>query len=236
MVGHGDSGGPSFFGRLAELDHRPSGIRRSVGAWLRNRLLVGFLVSFPLVVTVFFARFMFGLLDRWFRPISMKLFGFQLLGGGLVLTLIGLLLLGILATNVFGRRLLTRFEKWISGVPLMSPIYQGARQFTEAIQITEDRDFRRVVLIQFPTTGVRSLGFVTKEFTGPTAFSAEPSSLVFVPTTPNPTSGFLVVARTSDLTAINMTVEEGVKMVISGGLLTPPQVLRQPVAERFEDC
>jgi uncharacterized membrane protein len=236
MVAPGDSGGPSFFGRLAELERRPGASRRSFGHWLRTRLVVGFLISFPLVVTIFFTRFMFGILDRWFRPISMQLFGFQLLGGGLVLALIGLLLLGILATNVVGRRLLTMFERWIGGLPLLSPIYQGARQFTEAIQLTEDRDFRRVVLIQFPVPGVRAVGFVTKEFPGPTAFHHEASALVFVPTTPNPTSGFLVVARESELVALDITVEDGVKMVISGGLLTPPHAVAvRPALERIEE-
>jgi uncharacterized membrane protein len=225
MVRAVDPLGPSFFGRLADVNRRSEATRRGFGSWLRNRLVVGFLVSFPLVVTIFFARFSFGLLDRWFRPISTRLFGFQIVGGGLVLALVGLLLLGIVATNVFGGRLLSLFERWISSVPLLSPIYQGARQITEAIQMNDERDFRRVVLLQFPHAGVRSLGFVTREFPGPTAFSSEPSVLVFVPTTPNPTSGFLVAARASDLTAVDITVEEGVKMVISGGLLTPPGLL-----------
>jgi len=216
-----------FFRRLGDVTRQREG-RRGFGRWIRTRLLVGFMVAFPLVVTIFFARFFFGLLDRWFRPISERLVGEQLIGVGLVLSLLTLLVLGVLATNVLGGRLLHFFEKLLSGIPLLSPIYQGARQITEAIQIHEATEFQRVVLLPFPNQNVRSLGFVTRDFPAPTAFSGEPSSLVFVPTTPNPTSGYLVVAKHEDLTVLDMSVEEGVKLVISGGLLTPTHLLRSP--------
>jgi uncharacterized membrane protein len=131
----------------------------------------------------------------------------------------------VVATNVFGGRFLNYFEKKITGVPLLSPIYQGARQITEAIQLHDTAEFRRVVLLPFPNQNVRSLGFVTRDFRQATAFGDEPTALVFVPTTPNPTSGYLVVAKQNDLTSLDITVEEGVKLVISGGLLTPTRIL-----------
>jgi len=214
-----------FFRRLQEALRRTERSERSLGRRLRNRLLVGFLVAFPLAVTVFFARFVFRLLDEWFRPISERFFGVTIHGVGMLLALIGLFLLGSLATNVFGSRLLDLFEAFVSRLPLLSPIYQGARQITEAIQITDNREFRKVVLIQFPHPGVRSIGFVTREFAGPTRFGNEPTYLVFVPTTPNPTSGFLVAVPRQDATVLDIDVEDGVKLVISGGLLTPERLL-----------
>ena len=213
-----------FFRRLSDIARRSEN-KRSVGHWIRTRLLVGFMVAFPLVVTIFFARFIFGLMDKWFRPISERIVGEPLVGVGLVVSLLILLLLGVLATNVLGGRLLDYFEKKITGLPLLSPIYQGARQITEAIQLHETAEFQRVVLLPFPNQNVRSLGFVTRDFQKATAFGDEPTALVFVPTTPNPTSGYLVVAKASDLTALDVTVEEGVKLVISGGLLTPTRLL-----------
>ena len=213
-----------FFRRLADLARRSEN-KKTFGHWIRIRLLVGFMVAFPLVVTIFFARFIFGLMDKWFRPISERFFGEPLVGVGLVVSLLLLFLLGVVSTNVLGGRLLDYFERKITGLPLLSPIYQGARQITEAIQIHETAEFQRVVLIPFPNQNVRSLGFVTREFQKPTAFGDQPTALVFVPTTPNPTSGYLVVAKLEDLTAMDVSVEEGVKLVISGGLLTPTRLL-----------
>ncbi len=213
-----------FFRRLSDLARRSEN-KRSVGRWVRTRLLVGFMVAFPLVVTIFFARFIFGLMDKWFRPISERFAGEPLVGVGAIVSLLLLLLLGVLATNVFGGRLLDYFEKKITGLPLLSPIYQGARQITEAIQIHDSTEFRRVVLLPFPNQNVRSLGFVTRDFRTANAFGDEPTALVFVPTTPNPTSGYLVVVKQKDLTTLEMSVEEGVKLVISGGLVTPSRLL-----------
>jgi uncharacterized membrane protein len=216
-----------FFRSAVVLARRTDRKSRGIGQWFRNRLVVGLLVAFPLVVTVFFARFIFGLLDRWFRPISEHFFGFPLVGGGLLLALVGLLLLGVIATNVFGSRLLGFFESWVTGVPLLSPIYQGARQITEAIQVRGTTDFQRVVLISFPHPGMQSIGFVTREFKKATRFGDEPSMLVFVPTTPNPTSGFLVAVLQKDAVNLDIDVEQGVKFVISGGLLTPQALLER---------
>ena len=212
-----------FFRRLADLAGRSE--NRSVGRWIRTRLLAGFMVAFPLVVTIFFARFIFGLMDRWFRPISERLVGEPLVGVGAIVSLVLLFLLGVLAINVFGGRLLDYFEKKITGLPLLSPIYQGARQITEAVQMHDTAEFRRVVLLPFPNQNVRSLGFVTRDFRIANAFGDEPTALVFVPTTPNPTSGYLVVVKQKDLTTLDISVEEGVKFVISGGLVTPSRLL-----------
>jgi uncharacterized membrane protein len=213
-----------FFRRLSDLARRGED-KQNVGHWIRTRLLVGFMVAFPLVVTIFFARFIFGLMDKWFRPISERIVGEPLVGVGMVVSLLLLFLLGIVATNVLGGRLLDYFERKITGLPLLSPIYQGARQITEAIQLHETAEFRRVVLLPFPNQNVRSLGFVTRDFRSATAFGDEPTALVFVPTTPNPTSGYLVVVKQKDLTPLDIDVEEGVKLVISGGLVTPTRLL-----------
>ncbi len=214
-----------FFRRLADLGRVPDGRTRGVGVWIRRRFVVGFLVVFPLVITIFFARFIFELLDRWFRPISRELFGAPIPGVGFLIFVAALFVLGVLATNVIGGRMLNVFEQWLGRLPLLSPIYQGARQITEAIQVRGSTEFRKVVLFSFPGPGMQSVGFVTREFSSPTAFCTEPCSLVFVPTTPNPTSGFLVVVPQRDLVTLDVTVEEGVKLLISGGLLVPRRLL-----------
>jgi uncharacterized membrane protein len=212
-----------FFKRLSELS-RQGESSRGFGRWFRARLVVGFVVAFPLVVTIFFARFIFALMDGWFQPIAVRLVGQELPGVGAVVSVLLLLVLGIFATNVIGGRLLDYFEKRIDGIPLLSPIYRGARQITEAIQLSDTSEFQRVVLLPFPNQNVRSLGFVTRDIRGPTAFGDEPTAMVFVPTTPNPTSGYLVIVKQKDMTVMDMTVEEGVKLVISGGLVSPARL------------
>jgi uncharacterized membrane protein len=177
------------------------------------------------VVTIFFARFIFGLLDRWFLPISERVFGVEIPGIGFMLFMMALFVFGILATNILGGRLLDFIERRITHIPLLSPIYQGTRQITEAIQIRGTTDFRKVVLLDFPRAGMKSVGCVTRDFSHPTVFSEEPCSLVFVPTTPNPTTGFLVALPQRELEVLDITVEQGVKLLISGGLLTPAQLL-----------
>jgi len=214
-----------FFRRLAQRETVEGPAFRRAGRWIRRRFAVGFLVVLPMVITLFFARFIFRLLDEWFLPISERIFGVEIPGLGFVLFIIALFVLGILATNILGGRLLDAFERRVSGIPLLSPVYQGARQITEAIQIRGTSDFKKVVLIEFPREGLRSIGFVTREFAGPTAFSEKPSALVFVPTTPNPTTGFLVALPQRELEVLDITVEQGVKLLISGGLLTPVQLL-----------
>jgi uncharacterized membrane protein len=224
MTEQRDFGG-GFFRRLAEPEPPDERRRRGVASWLRRRFAVGFLVAFPLVVTIFFARFIFGLLDRWFRPISERLFGVQIPGLGFMLFVVAMFVLGVIATNILGGRLLDLFERWIARLPLLSPIYQGARQITEAIQIRGTTDFRKVVLIEFPRVGMKSVGFVTREFAYPTRFCPEACALVFVPTTPNPTTGFLVAIPQRELEVLDITVEHGVKLLISGGLIIPPALL-----------
>jgi len=220
-----ESSNDGFFRRLAAPDPKEGPAMLRLGRWVRRRFAVGFLVVLPMVITLFFARFIFRLLDEWFRPISERIFGVEIPGIGFVLFIIALFILGILATNIIGGRLLDFFERRVAGIPLLSPVYQGARQITEAIQIRGSTDFRKVVLLDFPRDGLRSVGFVTREFQGPTAFCDEPSAMVFVPTTPNPTTGFLVALPQRELEVLDITVEQGVKLLISGGLLTPKQLL-----------
>ena len=221
-----------FYRSLAEPGRHPDGRRRGFGSWLRRRFVVGFLVALPLVVTLFFARFLFQLFDRWFRPVSHQLFGREIPGLGLLLVLAVMLLLGVIATNVVGGRLLAALERLFARVPLLSPIYQSARQVTEAIQISDTAKFRKVVLIEFPGPGLTSVGFVTSETGVPTSLFPEPAYLVFVPTTPNPTTGFLVTVPQRSVTVLDIPVEDGVKMVMSGGLVVPASLLEQPVASR----
>lgn len=120
----------TFFGRLQELRRRTDERSRPLAQRIGNRFAVGLLVAFPLVITILIARVVFNILDTWFRPISRRLFDYEIFGLGMLISVLFLLLLGFLATNVFGSRLLHFFERRIAKVPLLSPIYLGGGQPT----------------------------------------------------------------------------------------------------------
>lgn len=205
--------------------------KASILGFFRSRFVTGALVAFPLVVSIFFAKFMFTLLDSWSYPVSKQLFGREVPGVGAALALVLIFLLGLLGHNVLGRRVLKIGEAILGRVPLLRPIYVGAREVTRAFGHDRTKGFRRVVLIPFPLDDVWSIGFLTNEFevtsdAGPTRMLA-----VFMPTTPNPTTGYYMLLPPEKVRDTSLGVEEAIRMVISGGLVSPdPRRLAPPTA------
>lgn len=189
--------------------------------YLRSRLITGALIAFPLVITVFFGRFLFNLLDRWSYPLSQRLFGHPVPGAGLALALALFLFLGVLGHNVLGRRLLALGEAAVERIPVLRAVYMGAREVTRAFGGDRTKAFRRVVLIPFPAAPAWSIGFLTAEFEAASPTGPERMASVFMPTTPNPTTGFYLIFPLSALRETDLAVEEAVRLVISGGLLAP---------------
>jgi uncharacterized membrane protein len=194
---------------------------RGIGAWFRSRMVTGLLVAFPLAVTLFFARFLFNLLDRWSYPISSYLFGRPVPGIGAALALILVFVLGMLSHSVVGRRLLRFGEKLVDRVPVVRAVYGGAREITRAFGSDSSRNFRRVVLVPYPHAEVRSIAFLTGEFDLETVTGSERVVTVFMPTTPNPTTGFYMMFPVAKVENVNLSVDEAMRLVISGGLLAP---------------
>ncbi len=199
-----------------------SGGRPGFVAYLRSRLITGVLVALPLVITLFFARFLFNLLDRWSYPISERLVGHAIPGAGAVLAIILVFTLGVLAHNVFGRRVLRFGEAIISRVPVLNSVYLGSREVTRAFSSDRTKSFRRVVLIPYPVEGSWAVAFVTVEFTTFSPDGPCPMVSVFMPSTPNPTTGFYLIYPERMVRDTDLSVEEAARMVISGGILAPP--------------
>ena len=197
------------------------GKKQTAVGYLRSRFLTGLLIGFPLVVTVFFARFLFNLLDRWSYPITTKLVGYPLRGVGASLAVVLLFLLGMLAHNVIGRRILRFGEHLIERVPVLRSIYVGTREVTRAFGSDRARSFRRVVLIPYPLEGSWCLAFVTSEFDQETPNGPRRMISVFMPSTPNPTTGFYLIYPWDRVRSTNLTIEEAARLVISGGILAP---------------
>jgi len=199
------------------------GKRHGFLGYLRNRLVTGLLVAFPLVVTIFFGRFLFGLVDRWTDPISMYLFERRIPGVGTALFVLLIFVLGVLAHNVLGRRLLRIGDRLFARIPILRSIYLGTREVTRAFAGDRTKSFRRVVLIPFPYDGVWGMAFVTGEFEETTLEGSRRLISVFMPTTPNPTTGFFLVYPEASVRTTDLTVEEALRMVISGGLVSATQ-------------
>jgi uncharacterized membrane protein len=197
----------------------PKEARPGLGAFLRTRFITGLLVMFPIVVTIFFGRFVFDLIDRWADPISLRLFDRTVPGFGAVIFVVAVFLLGLLAHNMIGRRVLRLGDRVFARIPLLRPIYRGAREVTRAIGRDRSASFSRVALIPFPNESVWSVGFVTGEFDERTTTGTRRMATVFMPTCPNPTTGFFLVYPVTALKATDLSVEEALRMVISGGLV-----------------
>jgi uncharacterized membrane protein len=196
---------------------------RSVVRFFRRKLLAGILVLVPIGVTYFVLKLIFNGVDNILAPYIENYLGRDIPGLGLVATVILVLLAGLLGTNVFGKHMLSYIDRGLSKIPIVAGIYVSAKQVVEAIGTANTKSFKRVVLVEYPRKGLLTLGFVTKDaytVVGKDGTKKEVMN-IFVPSTPNPTTGFLIIVQKSQVIGIDLTVEEGIKFVVSGGILAP---------------
>ncbi len=197
---------------------------KSVWVRLRRYLLTGIVVIAPVGVTVFVLYWIFNRLDailgRAFSAVGLRIPGLGFMA--LILLVVGV---GWIAQQAVGRQLISMGRNWLTRFPLTRTIYSAASQITEQLVGQQKRFFKSCVLIEFPREGCYAVGFLT----GPAAveiteIAEEESVAVFLPTTPNPTSGYLLFLPRSKVMPLKMTVEEGFKLIISGGAVTPEAV------------
>jgi uncharacterized membrane protein len=168
-----------------------------------------------------------GLLDRIllllpevYQPENML--GIHIPGLGVLLAIILVLATGMIVANLLGKRLIFTWEKFLARIPLVRSLYAGIKQIMEAILSTEAKSFRKVLLIEYPRKGLWSLAFMTSEALGEVqAKTTEDVVSVFIPTTPNPTSGFVIMVPKAEVIELDMAVEDGLKMIISLGVAVP---------------
>lgn len=198
---------------------------------IRNVFITGLLITLPIALTWFILQFLlnnFDALSPVFTNILIQLGapipeGYRIPFLGLVVTLLIVLIVGWLTTNFFGKKVFQIGELLIEKIPFVRRIYKGSKQVVSSIAEADTSTFRKVVLIEFPRRGLLAIGFVTGESRGEVQELTRENMLnVFVPTMPNPTSGFLIFSPLKELTEVSMTIEEGIKYVVSGGLVTPP--------------
>jgi len=195
---------------------------------IRNIFITGLLITLPIALTYFILQFLFKNLDT-LSPVFTKVLidmgapipeGYRIPALGLVITLLIVLAVGWFTTNFFGKQLINLGESLVEKIPFVRKIYKGSKQVVQSIAHADTTAFRKVVLLEFPRRGMLAIGFVTGSARGEVQeYTREDVLNVFVPTMPNPTSGFLVFAPPEDLTEIDMSIEDGIKYVVSGGIV-----------------
>lgn len=197
---------------------------------LKKYFLTGLLVVVPITLTLLVVRWLFRFVNGLLITILPEvlrpevLYGIPVPGISLLATLLLILLIGILAANIFGRSLVTFSERLVDRIPFVKGVYMLFKQVADTVLKRDHGAFRKVVLIEYPRRGIWSVAFVTGKSSGEVQrVTAENLVNVFVPTTPNPTSGFYVLVPEQDLIVLKMTVEEAFKLIISGGMVTPPE-------------
>lgn len=194
---------------------------------LRRYLIAGLLLWLPLGVTVLVIRLLVGTMDQTLLLLPERLrpdalFGFHIPGLGLVLAVSVVLLTGMLVANLFGRRLLTLWERLLSRIPLVRSIYMAVKQLAETMFSGGGQSFRKVLLIEYPRRGLWTLAFQTGTGAGEAQQKTGREVVnVYVPTTPNPTSGFFLMVPREDVVELDMSVDDGLKMIISMGVVVP---------------
>jgi uncharacterized membrane protein len=200
---------------------------------LRKYLIAGLLVWLPLAATVVIVKLVIDLLDKTILLLPPEwqpeaALGFSIPGFGIILSIAILLLTGMLAANLFGRRFVALWESILGRIPLIRTIYNSVKQISTTILTSDGKSFRKVVMIEYPRKGLWSLGFLTNE-----NLSIECNHLdddymaVFVPTTPNPTSGYIIMVARGDVIELQLSIEEGFKFIISMGVIVPEGPIRE---------
>jgi len=198
--------------------------RKRTGGLLRHlgrTFLAGILTAIPLVATYFVLRFLFVSLDGIFQPIIKFFLGRTLPGVGLVALIILVYLLGLIAANVIGRTLIRWFDVAMSRAPVIKYIYSAAKEVVDSFRRLSGVPFKKVVIVEFPKVAMYSLAFVTGK---PVDFKGQNKIPLFIPHTPNPMTGYLVLLSPEQIIDTDLSIEDAMKMVLSGGLLSPEAI------------
>jgi uncharacterized membrane protein len=188
---------------------------------LRNYLIAGLLVTLPLAVTVVVLLWLFRTLDHLLSPF-LAVLGIRLPGLGLVSGVLLILTAGFMASNVLGRRIVHAFDRVMLRIPLARTIYSATKQLSDSLLRQNRMALREAVLVEWPRHGLYALGFVTGETRGEVQEVAKERVVnVFIMHTPNPATGFVCLVPESQLIKLDMSVEDAIKLVVSGGILTP---------------
>ena len=198
------------------------------GQLIKRYFITGLLIWVPLVITGWVLSLIISTLDQSLRllPTSIHpeaLVGFAIPGAGALLTLVMILLTGLLAANFIGQKLVVWWEKLLARIPVVNSVYNSVKQVSDTLFSPNGNAFRKALLVQYPRQGSWTVAFLTGAPGGDIVNHLEGEHVsVYVPTTPNPTSGFFLMMPTKDVVELDMTVDEALKYIISMGVVAPP--------------
>ena len=209
--------------------HAVPGVHLTPGRRIINYFLTGLIIAGPVGITLYIAWWIIGVIDNLVTPFIPKVFNpttylpFEIPGYGLLVALITITLLGFLAANLVGRTLVQIGERILTRVPMVSTLYKATKQLFETVLTQSAQSFRQVGLIQYPRPGLWAIVLISTEAKGELAEKVDGEGVLscFLPTTPNPTSGFLLFVPRSEVIILDMTTEDAAKLIISAGLVSP---------------
>ena len=208
-------------GRSGKLEQKQTTILGTLGRKLRTQFLTGVVAVIPIGVTLGILIWIFVTFDSILEPLVKLVFGRPVPGVGFGITLLLIYLIGVITSNVLGKKLLQFGESLLAKVPLVWQLYIATKEIVNSFRRSEESAFTQVVLVEFPRKGMRTIAFVTHE----TADKQGRKLLnIFVPTSPNPMSGFLQIAREDEVIRTDISVDDALKMVVSAGKISSPEI------------
>jgi uncharacterized membrane protein len=203
------------------MEHKKRISRKQIGRRLRIQFGAGILVVVPIIIAILILVWLFNYIDNIAQPVAESLLGRTIPGLGFGILVLLIYLTGVVATSLIGNRLIRYGESLLARVPLFRYLYTGIRQILQSFTSPREGGFLQVVLVEFPKKGMRAIGFVTSESR---VESGEKLFSVFIPTSPNPTSGYLEIVRESDIIKTDISVDDALKMVLSAGKVSLQEV------------
>ncbi len=201
---------------------------------IKRYFVSGVLVVVPIILTIVVIKFLFDTFDRLLQPFLIQLLGYNLPGLGIAVTFLLILLAGLLTRNFIGAEIHRMVEKVLARLPIIRTIYSAAKQLLEAIALPSMNSFKEVVLIEYPRKEAYVICFISQKFKMEKDGQLRDFMAIFVPSTPTPISGMVIIVPAEDVIYLDMTIEEAIKYLVSGGVVSPAilrQKKRQPATE-----
>jgi len=211
---------------MAETSDRVS--EEGMGKKLRRQFITGIIASIPLGATILILIWIFNTVDNLLQPVITAIWGHTIWGVGFGVTVVLIYLVGVIASNVLGKRLIRYGESLISRVPIFQQLYSTIKHIVDSFSAPDKTAFLQVVLVEFPRKGMRAIGFVTNESTDK---SGHKLLNILIPNSPNPMSGFLQIVKEEEVVRTKLSVDQALQMIVSAGRMTPDGVRDAPALD-----